>query len=219
VQRSEAAGRPWFVCLDELGPADTGVKPDADAPTHDDVRKKVLWANLMAGGSGCEWYFGYKFAHNDLNCEDFRSRAEMYRQTRIATEFFQRHVPFAEMTSADDIVRGAEAWCLAKTGNVYLVYLPQGAGEVEVRLPKHDYEARWFNPRTGGELQTGSQPRVSGGGWTAIGEPPGEGAGDWAVLLTRVASAVSAKIRVRGAGQENEIAYCRLGFNAISCRN
>ncbi len=217
VQRSEEAGRPWFICLDELGPADTGVKPDADDPTHDDVRTKVLWANLMAGGSGCEWYFGYKFPHNDLNCEDFRSRQEMYRQTRLATEFFQRHVPFAEMTSADDIVRGVEAWCLAKTGDVYLVYLPQGSGEVQVRLPRHDYDVRWFSPRAGGELQAGSHPRVTGGDWTAIGKPPGDNARDWAVLLTRIAGAVSGTIRVRGAAQENEIAYCGLSYCAISC--
>lgn len=185
LRRSQVAGRPWIVCLDELGPADTGVKPDADDPAHDEVRQQVLWANLMAGGSGCEWYFGYKFPHNDLNCEDFRSREEMYRQTRIATEFFQQHVPFAEMTPLDDAVRGAEAWCLAKPADAYLIYLPRRA-EVEVRLPGHEYDVRWLNPRLGGEPQAGSRPRVTGGDWTAIGGPPGDEAADWAVLLTRV---------------------------------
>ena len=188
VRRSEEAGRPWFVCLDELGPADTGVKPDADDPTHDDVRKKVLWANLMAGGSGCEWYFGYKFAHNDLNCEDFRSRAEMYRQTRTATEFFQRHVPFAETAPTDDAVRGGDAWCLAKPGGVYVVYLPRPAA-VEIRVPVGDFDVRWFNPRTGGALQAGSERRVSGGGWRALGTPPGNDGGDWVALVTRTTRA------------------------------
>ena len=30
--------------------------------------------SLMAGGSGCEWYFGYQYDHNDLNLEDFTAR-------------------------------------------------------------------------------------------------------------------------------------------------
>jgi hypothetical protein len=84
-------------------------------------------------------------------------------------------------------------------------------------LPRHDYEVRWFNPRTGGDLQNGSQLRVTGGDWTAIGGPPGEDAGDWAVLLTRIAGAVSGTIRVRGAAQDNETAYCGLDYCAISC--
>jgi Domain of unknown function (DUF5060) len=29
LRRSAEAGRPWFVCIDEQGPADTGVRPDA----------------------------------------------------------------------------------------------------------------------------------------------------------------------------------------------
>jgi hypothetical protein len=29
IDRSAAAGRQWFVCLDEIGPAKVGVKPDA----------------------------------------------------------------------------------------------------------------------------------------------------------------------------------------------
>ena len=49
-------------------------KPDADDPSHDEVNGPVLWGNLMAGGAGVEWYFGYKFAHSDLNCEDWHSR-------------------------------------------------------------------------------------------------------------------------------------------------
>nr|MBP8305231.1 DUF5060 domain-containing protein [Phycisphaerae bacterium] len=67
IDRSAAAGRPWFVCLDEIGPSHTGVMPDANDYGHDEVRKRHLWANLMAGGAGVEWYSGYRFAHNDLN--------------------------------------------------------------------------------------------------------------------------------------------------------
>src|SRR5581483_265017 len=42
IEKSAAAGRPWFVCLDEIGPANTGVKPDAVDFQHDDVRRDHL---------------------------------------------------------------------------------------------------------------------------------------------------------------------------------
>ncbi|MDX1564263.1 MAG: DUF5060 domain-containing protein, partial [Phycisphaeraceae bacterium] len=103
IDRSRKAGRPWVVCLDEIGPAHTGVKPDKDDPTHDQVRTRHLWGNLMAGGAGVEWYFGYKYAHNDLNCEDWRSRQAMWDQTRYALAFFQR-LPLDRMTHADDLI-------------------------------------------------------------------------------------------------------------------
>jgi hypothetical protein len=169
--------------LDEIGPASTGVKPDADDPGHDAVRQMALWGHLMAGGAGCEWYFGYEFAHNDLDLEDFRSREAMWRQTRIAIEFFQRHLPFWEMASADDLVRGAEgAHCFAKPGAVYAVYLP-AAGSAELSLPEGRFRIEWLDPRAGGELQAGSAPEIEGVGFRALGKPPRDEARDWAALV------------------------------------
>ena len=50
IEQSALAGRKWIVASDETGPATQGVKPDQDNPTHDDDRKDILWANIMAGG-------------------------------------------------------------------------------------------------------------------------------------------------------------------------
>lgn len=47
VSRSAAAGRKWIVSYDEQGPSTRGVVPDAADPTHDTIRKNVLWANIM----------------------------------------------------------------------------------------------------------------------------------------------------------------------------
>jgi hypothetical protein len=77
VKQSAASTKSWFVSLDEIGPANTGVKADVNDPAHDDVRAHALWGNLMAGGAGVEWYFGYQQPHTDLNCEDWRSRDKM----------------------------------------------------------------------------------------------------------------------------------------------
>ena len=35
----------------------------------EDVRKQTLWGNLMAGGAGVEYYFGYQLPENDLICD------------------------------------------------------------------------------------------------------------------------------------------------------
>ena len=69
--RSASSGQPWAVFHEEQTPASAGVLPDAEDPQHDKPRKHALWGNLMGGGSGAEWYFGYPYAHMDLNCEDW----------------------------------------------------------------------------------------------------------------------------------------------------
>src|SRR5262245_5579336 len=46
-----------------------------------------------------------------------------------------------------ELVRGT-ALCLARPGELYLVYLPKG-GNSALKLDPANYEARQFNPRTG----------------------------------------------------------------------
>jgi hypothetical protein len=181
ISRSAAAGRPWFVSLDEIGPADTGVKPDRDDFNHDEVRQDHLWGHLLAGGAGVEWLFGYKFAHNDINLEDFRSRHEMWRQTRIAIEFFQQHLPFTEMLSADEYAQPAGVFCFAKPGEVYAVQRKGGSEELKLWLPEARYTLSWFNPRQGGQLQPGQA--LTGSGFVALGNPPQETDRDWIALV------------------------------------
>jgi len=83
LRRSVAAGKPWVVACDEPGDASHSLIPDAEDPTRDNARQNALWGNLMAGGAGVEWYFGYKHAHSDLTCQDFRVRENMWKQCRI----------------------------------------------------------------------------------------------------------------------------------------
>jgi hypothetical protein len=185
VSRSAAAGRKWFVSLDEIGPANAGVLPDKDDPAHDSVRRWALWGNLMAGGAGCEWYFGYKYAHNDLNCEDWRSRDAMWDQTRHALEFFHKRLPFAEMKGNDELTGAKDDYCFASEGKVYAVYLPSG-GPTTIRLPAGDYTVAWYNPRTGGELLGGSASKLTGPGEPSLGAPPGQAGKDWVALIRAV---------------------------------
>ncbi|HTE04938.1 MAG TPA: DUF5060 domain-containing protein, partial [Planctomycetota bacterium] len=195
VAASAAGGKPWAVTVDEIGPPDSGVVPDANDPGHDAVRRLALWGNLMAGGAGCEWYFGYAFPNDDLDCEDFHARQAMWDQSRFAREFLEQHVPLEDTVPADALVTARDAagaplpvWCLALPGETYAVYLPQG-GQATLDLGPATtlYEVRWYDPRAGGALAVGSVGSVTGPGLQDLGLAPHDPGQDWAVLVRRSA--------------------------------
>jgi len=179
---SAEAGRKWAIFGDEQAPASHGVVPDADDPEHDGPRKLALWGNLMGGGSGVEWYFGHRFEHMDINCEDWRTRDVMWDQTRHALEFFHRHLPFWKMAPDDTLVSAEKAYCLAKPGQVYAIYLLEG-GSADLNVAPGTYSVQWYNPRTGGELETGTKTEIAGPGSVAIGHPPNSADKDWLALI------------------------------------
>ncbi len=61
VDASAKAGHKWLVGLIEINPTSTGVVPDKNAYEHDVIRKNSIWGNLMAGGSGTAFFFGYEY--------------------------------------------------------------------------------------------------------------------------------------------------------------
>ncbi|MCA1962941.1 MAG: DUF5060 domain-containing protein [Prosthecobacter sp.] len=171
ITESAKAGHPWVVANDEQGGADTGVPPDlgyqgydgkVDGKTiqsPDDIRKHTLWGTLMAGGAGVEYYFGYKLPENDLLCEDFRSRDKSWDYCRIALDFFrQQNIPFQDMQNADALIGNPKnensKYCLAKPGELYLVYLPKG-GSTDLKT-EGSYTLTWFNPRDGKSQPSGN---------------------------------------------------------------
>lgn len=183
IDQSGSSHHQWVVCIDEIGQHWKGALPDAVDPAHDTIRYKALWGNLMAGGAGVEWYFGYRYPHSDLSCEDWRSRDLLWDQTKIALDFFHRHLPFAEMRSADELTKGNNDYCFAKTGEIYAVYLPEG-GSADILLPSGNFEVKWFNPRTGGDLLQGKTKNISGAGYASTGVPPGDEQKDWVCIIT-----------------------------------
>jgi len=70
------------------------------------------------------------------------------------------------------------AYCLAKPGETYAVYLPKG-GDVSIKLEPGSYEAKWFNAFTG---ETAPLPPAEGPVWTS---PKAPGWLDWALLLQK----------------------------------
>jgi hypothetical protein len=77
----------------------------------------------------------------------------------------------------DELVNNG-AYCLAKPGELYAVYLPKG-GDVSIKLEPGSYEAKWFNAFTG---ETVPLPPVEGPEWTS---PKAPGWLDWAMLLQK----------------------------------
>jgi len=208
VRESERAGRPWVVANDEQNPASLGVPPDEgyqgfdgkavekDKPAYTlhDIRKFTLWGNLMAGGAGVEYYFGYKLPQNDLVCEDWRSREKSWNYAKIALEFFQtERIPFWEMQNMDALVGNEKndnsRYCFAKRGELYLVYLPNGVRDGDVELDLAGVTGRlnvmWFNPRAGGPLQFGTVRVINAGGKVVLGRPPSDPEEDWLAVIRR----------------------------------
>ncbi len=192
IDRSVKAGKTWVVACDEPGDASHALRPDNDAgSSHEDARRNALWGNLMAGGAGNEWYFGYKHGHSDLTCQDWRSRDRWWDHCRIALEFFRAaKIPFWEMACRDDLVGNAKndnsRYCFAKPGEVYLVYLPQGGtAELDLREARGTLAVGWFNPRAGGPIRRGAGAGVQGGSTVTVGPPPADPKADWLLVIRR----------------------------------
>lgn len=188
--RSANAGQKWVVTNDEQNHPSIGVAPDADDPSHDVIRKNVLYGNLLAGGGGVEYYYGYSFSCTDLTCQDFRTRSTMWDQSRFALDFFDQHsIPFWDMVNADKLI-GNENWCLAGDEHM-LVYLREGGtAEIDLTGDEDDepYIVQWFDPRNGGPLHSGSKVMLEAKNAQQLGEAPYDPDQDWVILLTKCPS-------------------------------
>jgi hypothetical protein len=187
LDRSDAAGKPWAVACDEPGDASHALRPDYDAGnSHGDGRKNGIWGTFMAGGWGNEWYFGYQHDHSDLTCEDFRSRDQFWDYARYALEFFGNNdIPFWEMSNDNAISSAADDYGFVKPGEAYVVYLKNGGTtNLDLSGASGTFNVRWFDPRNGGALQTGTVAQVQGGGSVSLGQAPNSTTSDWAILVT-----------------------------------
>jgi hypothetical protein len=94
---------------------------------------------------------------------------------------FMETLPFWEMEPHNELVTDGQAFCLAKPGEVYALYLPVG-GRVTLRLrPEVAYEAAWWNPAGGREASFHDRETFRGPSHRLTA--PADG--DWAVRIQR----------------------------------
>lgn len=185
-EKARAAGHEWMITMDEIGEWFTGAMNDFEDPDHDTLRQHALWGSLLAGGAGVEWYFGARHPHNDLTSEDWRSRHNLWVQTKHAMDFFSEHLPYWEMRPVPELINDDRLYAFADPGNIYAVYLPAGRS-ASLKLP-HDgevYSLRWFDPKSGGELVISSVNSLTGEGFQSLHPPTSESAREWVALVTR----------------------------------
>lgn len=139
---------------------------------QDEVRRRA-WEIAMAGcyQTTGEWK-GWQ--HGEAVPE-----SKVLTWTGTMRKFFEKNLPWWEMSPANEVVREGKAYVLALRGKCYAIYLPEGGGIV-VSLEPGDYTARWFNPRSG--RYTRMPGRVGGGTWRSP-QPPE--AGDWVLLIEK----------------------------------
>ncbi len=190
-QKSIASGHEWLISMDEIGMWYVGALPDAMDPQHESLRRHVLWGTLLSGAAGVEWYFGARNVHNDLTSEDWRERANLWRITNVARQFFEDHLPYWEMQPAHQLI-DSSGWCLRKPGEVYAAYFTRNEDyQIDLGSLNESYSVYWYDPLLCGELQAGSITKVSGGGIRDLGTPPKSRSSywnkqDWVVLIRKM---------------------------------
>jgi len=187
IDRSAAAGKIWPVACDEPGDPSHALIPDDEDPDHFNARTNGLWGNLLAGGWGTEWYFGYQHPHSDLTCQDYRSRDLFWNMGVICINFFAKNnFPMTEMSSRNELISSKDDFCFAKEGDIYIALLKKG-GESQLDLKEFegDYSVKWFDPRNGGALQNGSIRSINGSGMQSLGTAPNNPEKDWVVVVRR----------------------------------
>jgi len=167
-------------------------------------RRDMMWPAFMSGSGGFEWYVqedggitgkkdpktGKLVGHRlDHQMNDFRDMDQALIWSGHAVRFFER-LPLMDMRANHERVHGPDksvTYALEKQGKVYAVYNDRHGRDLKLDLTgvEGNFQVRWYDPRNGGELQSGSVETVSGGKTVVLGNAPRDVDLDWAVLVER----------------------------------
>ncbi len=145
-----------------------------DEPKHGlnaDWVRKCHWSIALAGGYATygDWTAGTPFYTGQIG----QGKATV--QLRYLRETFES-LPYPLMEPHNELV-GKDAFCLAKEGEVYLVYIPDGQETILHAVPaKQGYKVTWINPRTGRQIN----PRKTENETITLRPPSAD---DWAALI------------------------------------
>jgi hypothetical protein len=155
-------------------------KPDGDSA---ETLRRVAWDIAMAGAYGTAGETARRGVNiwPDTGGGWINGRGD---DTMVMLKGYQHMVEFFTSfewwkTEPHDELVNKGAWCLAKPGEIYAVYLPN-EGKVTVQLEPGTYQASWFSAFTGESIPL---PPASGPSWTS---PQTPGWLDWALLLKKI---------------------------------
>lgn len=138
-----------------------------------ELNRRAWWSAYLAGGV---WE-----AHVSQPYDRPMSAWEPVWTELGGARAFVETLPFWEMQAHNELVIDGHAFCLAKPGQVYALYLHSG-GSITVNLaPNVTYDLAWWDPANGkdGEFQNSRPVR---GGRQRLSAP---GPGDWALRIIR----------------------------------
>jgi hypothetical protein len=160
----------WIKRCRQRGRRTLVVNFDEGRPEED---RHAWWSAYLAGGV---WE-----AHVNQPYDRPMSAWEPVWTQLGGARIFMESLPFWEMESHDEVVKSGKAFCLAKPGEVYALYLPLG-GSVTIDLPANGkFDTAWWNPANGRDGRFQDQTRVNGG--MRKFTPPADG--DWALRILR----------------------------------
>ncbi|WDQ19239.1 DUF5060 domain-containing protein [Rhodopirellula sp. P2] len=133
--------------------------------------------------------------------ESFKTpnRQALSNSVAIARTFMEEHLPFWEMSPADELVEGEstlkvglgagksfplDAQVFCKPGHVYAIYYPTASktGQLDLSSDDGKFQAKWYNPRTG--QFEGTTASLHAGNWIPLPTAPSAPNQDWVLLLT-----------------------------------
>lgn len=133
--------------------------------------RKCHWSIALAGGYATygDWTAGTPFYTGQIGQGKAPAQLRYLRQT------FES-LPYPLMEPYNELV-GKNAFCLAKEGEVYLVYIPDGKETVLRTTPATPgYKVTWINPRTGRQIN----PRKTATETITLRPPSID---DWAAII------------------------------------
>ncbi|MEM6830260.1 MAG: putative collagen-binding domain-containing protein, partial [Bacteroidota bacterium] len=103
-----------------------------------------------------------------------------------ALDFFRNNdIPYWEMESHDEMILTEKDYCFAKPGEVYVFLAKKGTTKVDLSSEAGEMSVRWYNPRTGGELQKGKVKKVTAGKEVDLGKSPDKDEKDWVIVVRK----------------------------------
>ncbi len=189
-ERSDDAGVRWAISFDEPQKIENDKNDEAKGYPHG--RRDKMWPALMSGGGGFEWYVqqdggGHSF---DQQIDDF-SMMDVALQWMGHARTFLTGLPLLEMSpnhSLGDSGAGDNTYVLQQTGETYAMYNDRNGEDWTLDLTgvNGEFEVRWFDPRYGGGMQTGTVTSVTGGSIVSLGDAPNTLSNDWAAVVKLV---------------------------------